>query len=186
MEGNVSRGPLYYFDATSPTPPHMKMKTPLIAALLLGMNAISSAFTLDAVGYEGEELTSNPVSVLVPGYGELVFQAAVGSTLVVNSAYRNDNGFGGPSLSFDQNEAVKITFTGAEPLNVDFDFVGVSAGESFIVQKDLFTPQAYLVTLQGGGNGAGLYAVSWNTVPEPTSALLGLVSGAFFAFRRRR
>ena len=56
------------------------------------------------------------------------------------------------------------------------------------MQKDLFTPQAYLVTLQGGGDGAGLYAISWNTeaVPEPTSALLGLVGGAIFAFRRRR
>ncbi len=166
----------------------MKIKTPLVAALLIGMQAISSAFTLDAVGYEGTEISTNPLSVFVPGYGELVFEAAVGSSLVVNSAYQNDNGFGGPSMSFDQNEAVKITFKGAEPLNVDFDFVGVSAGENFVVQKDLFTPQAYLVTLQGGGDGAGLYAISWNTecVPEPTSALLGLVGGAVFAFRRRR
>ena len=165
----------------------MKIKTPLVAALLLGMHAISSAFTLDAVGYGGSELALNPVSVFVPGYGELVFEAATGSSLPVNSAYQNDNGFGGPSLSFDQNEAIKITFKGAQPLNVDFDFVGVSVGESFVVQKDLFTPQAFLVTLQGSGDGAGLYAISWTqTVPEPTSALLGLMGGAFFAFRRRR
>lgn len=169
--------------------PHMKLKLPLLAVLVAGVPSISSAFTLDAVGYEGSELSLNPVSVLVPGYGELTFEAAVGSSLVVNSAYRNDNGFGGPSLSFDQNEAVKITFNGVEPLNVDFDFVGVSAGENFVVQKDLFTPQSFLVTLQGGGNGAGLYAISWNTaqtVPEPTSALLGLIGTAVFAFRRRR
>ncbi len=166
----------------------MKMKIPLIAALVAGMPVISSGFTLDAVGYAGSELSLNPVSVFVPGYGELIFEAAVGSVLVVNSAYQNDNGFGGPSLNFDQNEAIRITFNGLEPLNVDFDFVGVSAGESFVVQKDLFTPQAFLVTLQGGGNGAGLYAVSWNTqaVPEPTSALLGLIGTAVFAFRRRR
>lgn len=148
----------------------------------------SSAFTLDAVGYGGSELSLSPRSVFVPGYGELIFEAAVGTSLVVNSAYENDNGFGGPSLSFDQNEAVKITFNGLEPLNVDFDFVGVSAGESFVVQKDLFTPQAFLVTFQGGGDGAGLYSVSWDTqcIPEPTSALLGLVGTAVFAFRRRR
>ena len=166
----------------------MKMKIPLIAALVAGMPVISSGFTLDAVGYGGSELSLNPVSISIPGYGELIFEAAVGSTLVVNSAYQNDNGFGGPSLNFDQNDAIRITFNGAEPLNVDFDFVGVSAGESFVVQKDLFTPQAFLVTLQGGGNGAGLYAISWNTqaIPEPTSALLGLIGTAVFAFRRRR
>ncbi|MES2660069.1 MAG: PEP-CTERM sorting domain-containing protein [Verrucomicrobiota bacterium] len=166
----------------------MKMKTSLVAALLLGMPAISSAFTLDFAGYQGGDLSTNPVSIFVPGYGELVFQAAVGNTLVVNSAYENDNGFGGPSLNFDQNDAIKITFNGLEPLDVDFDFVGVSAGESFVVQKDLFTPQAFLLTLQGGGDGAGLYAISWNTqaIPEPTSALLGLIGTAAFAFRRRR
>lgn len=167
----------------------MKMKTPLLlAALAAGFPAISSGFTLDAVGYDGTGLSLNPVSVFVPGYGELIFEAAVGSSLVVNSAYQNDNGFGGPSLNFDQNDAIRITFTGAEPLNVDFDFVGVSAGESFVVQKDLFTPQSFLVTLQGGGDGAGLYAISWNTqaVPEPASALLGLIGITVFAFRRRR
>lgn len=166
----------------------MKMKTPLIAALLLGMPAISGAFTLDAVGYGGSELSLTPYSVFVPGYGELVFEAAAGSSLIVNSAYQNDNGFGGPSLSFDDGESVKITFKGLEPLNVDFDFVGVSAGENFVVEKDLVTPQAYLLSFKGGGDGAGLYAISWNTeaVPEPTSALLGLMGGAFFAFRRRR
>jgi hypothetical protein len=166
----------------------MKMTNPLLVALAASIPAISSGFTLDAVGYGGSELSLNPVSVFVPGYGELIFEAAVGSALVVNSAYQNDNGFGGPSLNFDQNEAIKITFNGLEPLNVDFDFVGVSAGASFVVQKDLFTPQAFLVTLQGGGDGAGLYAISWNAqaIPEPTSALLGLIGTAVFVFRRRR
>jgi hypothetical protein len=73
-------------------------------------------------------------------------------------------------------------------LNVDFDFVGVSAGENFVVQKDLFTPQAFLVTLQGSGNGAGLYAVSWTAecVPEPASAMLGLLGAMILVIRRRR
>ncbi len=166
----------------------MKMKIPLLAVLLAGLPCAASAFTLDAVGYGGSELSLNPVSVFVPGYGELIFEAAVGSAIVVNSAYENDNGFGGPSLSFDQNEAIKVTFNGLTPLNVDFDFVGLSVGESFVVQKDLFTPQAFLVTFQGSGDGAGLYAISWNTetVPEPTSAMLGLIGTAVFAFRRRR
>ena len=166
----------------------MKMKFPLVAGLMIGMQAISAAFTLDAVGYGGSELTTTPVSVSVAGYGELIFEAIEGSSLPVNSAYLNDNGFGGPSISFDQGESIKITFVGSQPLNVNFDFVGVSAGESFLFQKDLINSQAYNITLQGEGDGAGLYAISWNTeaVPEPTSALLGLMGGAFFAFRRRR
>lgn len=171
----------------SPNPiPPMNMKTPLVAALFAAASSIGHAFTLDAVGYEGGVLSQNPFSVFVPGYGELVFEAGLGSELVVDSAYQNDNGFGGPSLNFDQNEAVKITFNGLEPLNVDFDFVGQSAGESFVVQKDLFTPQAFLVTLQGGGDGAGLYAISWNAVPEPASAVLGIMGGMMLMLRRRR
>lgn len=162
----------------------MKMKLLLVAALVAGLPVISSAFTLDAVGYEGDVLSLNPESVFIPGYGELIFEAAVGSALVVNSAYQNGNGFGGPSLNFDPNEAVKITFNSLEPLNVDFDFVGLSVGESFVVQKDLFTPQAFLVTFQGGG--AGVYAVSWDVVPEPAAATLGLIGIALLILRRRR
>lgn len=166
----------------------MKMKLPLLAALVAGLPMASSAFTLDAVGYEGAELSLSPLSIFVPGYGFVIFEAVPGSALVVDSAYENDNGFGGPSLSFDQNDAVQITFGGLEPLDADFDFVGLSTGEIFDVQKDLFTPQTFLVTLQGGGDGAGLYAVSWETecIPEPSSAMLGLIGTAVFAFRRRR
>ena len=164
----------------------MKMKSLFVAALLGASLSAGHAFTLDAVGYEGGILESNPFSVFVPGYGELVFEAVNGSSLVVNSAYQNDNGFGGPSLSFDENEIIKVTFNGAEPLNVDFDFVGQSAGESFVIEKDLFTPQAFLVSLKGQGDGAGLYAVSWNAVPEPSSAALGIIGTALLAFRRRR
>lgn len=164
----------------------MKMKTTLIAALFAAAVSVGNAFTLDAAGYQGNTLTQTPVSINIPGYGELVFEALPGSALVVNSAYQNDNGFGGPSLSFDEDESIRVTFVGPEPLNVDFDFVGQSAGESFSIEKDLFTPQAFLVTLKGGGDGAGLYAVSWNAVPEPTSALLSLIGGAMFVLRRRR
>jgi hypothetical protein len=164
----------------------MKLKSLLVAALFSATLTVGSAFTLDAVGYEGGTLENNPFSIFVPGYGELVFEAVNGSSLVVNSAYQNDNGFGGPSLSFDENEIVKVTFNGAEPLNVDFDFVGQSAGESFVIEKDLLTPQAFLVTLRGQGDGAGLYAMSWNTVPEPSSAALGILGTAILVLRRRR
>lgn len=171
-----------------PSPP-MKINIPLAAVLIAGVPAISSAFTLDFAAYTGAVVQSGtPLSINVPGYGDLTFDVGAGSPLVVNSAYQNDNGFGGPSLSFDQNDAVKITFNGLSPLNVDFDYVGVSVGESFVSQKDLFTPEAFVVNLQGAGDGAGIYSISWNTeaVPEPASAMLGLIGTTIFAFRRRR
>lgn len=148
---------------------------------------MSGAFTLDFATSVGTVVqTGSPLTINIPGYGDVVFNVGVSTPLVVNSAFENDNGFGGPSLSFDQNEAVKITFNGLEPLNVDFDYVGVSVGESFVAQPDLFTSQSFVVNLQGAGNGAGIYSISWNAVPEPSSALLGLVGTAILAFRRRR
>jgi hypothetical protein len=163
----------------------MKLKTAFVAALLGMAPAIGGAFTLDAVGYEGGVLSQNPFSIFIPGYGELVFEAVGDSSLVVDSAYQNDNGFGGPALSFDQDEAVKITFNGPEPLKVDFDFVGQSAGESFVIENEL-SSQVFTVTLRGQGDGAGLYAMSWNAIPEPSSAALGLIGSMMLVFRRRR
>ncbi len=164
----------------------MKTKTALVAVLLGLVPATGSAFTLDAVGYEGGVLSRNPFSVFVPGYGELVFETGPNSSLVVDSAYRNDNGFGGPSLNFDQDESVRIIFNGPEPLNVSFDFVGQSVGESFVIEKDLFTPQAFVVTLRGQGDGAGLYSIGWNAIPEPSTAVLGVLGATMLVFRRKR
>jgi hypothetical protein len=164
----------------------MKIKSTLVAAVFAALFTSSQAFTLDAAGYEGGTLNTEPFSINIPGYGELIFEALPGSSLVVSSAYENDNGFGGPSLNFDQDESIRITFNALEPINVDFDIVGQSAGESFVIEKDLFTPQAFLVTLKGQGDGAGLYAVSWDAVPEPTSSMLAMIGGALFVLRRRR
>ncbi|BCU78451.1 hypothetical protein [Luteolibacter sp. LG18] len=164
------------------------MKTTIAYAIacLCGSMAVSQAFTLDFVGYEGSTLPPNPLVINVPGYGDVRFDAANGSSLVVNNAYQNDNGSAAPSLSFDQGEALQVTFLGAQPLNVDFDFVGVSSGESFTVQPDLFVSQSYIINLQGSGDGAGLYAISWTQVPEPTSAMLGVIGSMVLVLRRRR
>ena len=164
------------------------MKTTIAYAIacLCGSMAASSAFTLDFVGYDGATLPNNPLVIFVPGYGDVRFDAANGSSLVVNSAYQNDNGSAAPSLSFDQGDALQVTFLGAQPLNVDFDFVGVTAGESFTVQPDLFASQSYILNLQGSGDGAGLFAISWTQVPEPASAMLGALGSALLVLRRRR
>jgi len=164
----------------------MKTKAPLMAVAAVALAAHAHAFTLDAIPYNGLSMPSTPVAINVPGYGDVIFEEGPASSLEVDNTYLNDNGTSGPSLNFKEGESVKITFVGPQPLNVDFDFSGLSVNERFDIQEDIFTPQSYVLTLQGKGDGAGLYAVSWEVVPEPTSALLGVVGGAFFAFRRRR
>lgn len=91
-------------------------------------------------------------------------------------------------MNFTPSDSIKITFTGLQPVNLNLAFVGVSIGEVFTVQDDLFTPQAFLLTLQGteGSNGAGLYQVSWDAIPEPTTSLLGAMGLALLVIRRRR
>jgi len=165
----------------------MKMKTPLLAALVAGLPVMSSGFTLDAAGYEGAGISLNPLSVCVPGYGEVIFEAPDGLTLVVNPGYENDQGFRGSSLSFDQNEAVKITFNGTPPWS-DNAIAGMSTGEDLATRKDLLAPRAFPVTHQSDGDGASLNAIERNaeSIPEPASVLLGLIGTAVFAFRRRR
>lgn len=164
----------------------MKTKLPLIAALCCGLSGIGSAFTLDFVGLVGTTLPPNPLVIPIAGYGTVTFEAGANSALVINDAFLNDNGFGAPSLSFNANEVVRVTFDNLQPLNVDFDFVGVSAGEAFTVQDDPFTPQAFLVTLQGAGDGAGIFQISFDQIPEPSSSLLGVLGATMLIIRRRR
>ena len=166
----------------------MKTKLPLIAAIYCGLCASGSAFTLDFVGLVGTSLPPNPLTITVPGYGNVEFAAASDSNLVVNEAYENDNGFGAPSLSFDEGEAAVVTFVGLTALNVDFDFVGVSPNEDFDVQPHPFTPNAYIVSLTGGEDGAGIYQISWDAqcIPEPSTSLLGALGATLLVLRRRR
>ncbi len=168
-----------------PIPPNMKIKIPFVAAFFAAIPALSSAFTID-FNSSGTFLPNTPQVINVPGYGNVTFTAASNSTLPVGSTYLNDNGFGAPAVLFENGEGLQVTFNAAPPLNVDFDFVGVSAGEDFTLHPDLFTPQTYILTFAGQGDGAGLYQISWNSVPEPSSAFLGLVGVAGLVLRRRR
>lgn len=168
-------------------PPIMKTKIPFLAACVAFTPALASAFTLDFSGYNGLVLSAAPVAIPVPGYGNVVFQAVPLGQLPVSNLYVNDNGFGGPSLNFEPGESLRITFEGAQPLNVDFDFVGLSVGELFVITPDPAVAQAYVLTYNPTpGDGAGLYAISWQQVPEPASAMLGLLGTAVFTLRRRR
>jgi hypothetical protein len=165
----------------------MKNSIAFAIACFCGSMAVSNAFTLDFIGYEGTTLPDSPLVINVPGYGDVSFAAAPGTIAQVDSAFQNDDGSAAPSLSMDQGEAIVVTFLGNQPLNVNFDFVGVGSGEYFIVQEDALNNQSFLVSLNGvKADGAGIYGISWSQVPEPSSAMLGALGTALLVIRRRR
>lgn len=165
----------------------MKNSIALAIACLCGSMAASNAFTLDFIGYEGTTLPDSPLVINIPGYGDVSFAAVPGTVAQVDNAYQNDDGSAAPSLSMDQGETIAVTFLGNQPLNVNFDFVGVGTGEYFVVQEDALNSQTFLVTLNGvNADGAGIYGISWTQVPEPSSALLGALGTALLVLRRRR
>lgn len=143
----------------------MKFRTSLIVAMLALMPCFCGAFTLDAVGYSGSELSSAPYSMFVPGYGEIVFQTGPSDAITLVSAFINDSGSGAPSVDFDESESVKITYNNAP------------AGETGDVVEGFFAPPAVAFIV---GNASEAIAA-----PEADAALI-LAGVAILALRRRR
>jgi len=145
----------------------------------------TSAFTIGTVD------AGNPQTVNVPGYGDVLFQVGplTADSLTVGSTHSNDGGSTfQQSLEIDSNEVVVVTFLGPAALNVDFDIIGVSSGENGSVAQ---TGAAEYQYAPGGGpgtadDGAGIAAISWNTVPEPSSTLLITLGAGSLLLRRRR
>ncbi len=170
----------------------MKTKLPLIAALYCGLCSVGSAFTLDFNSVPSGTNVPPTLIISVPGYGNVQFDPVGTAALVVDNSYEND-GPGqttSPSLNFDSTEQVKITFLGAQPINVEFDWVGLNAGEFFTASAGS-TASEFIVTLNGTAfeqqnNGAGLYQIGFQQVPEPSAALLGVIGASMLVLRRRR
>lgn len=172
----------------------MKTKLSLIAAVYCGLSATGSAFTLDFVSVPTGTVIPPNLTIAVAGYGDVQFSQEGSSNLVVDNQYASaPPATTSPSLNFDANESVKITFLGAEPTDIDFAWVGVSIGETFNVAPQA-SPNEFIVTLVNIGSGpspatnsgAGLYQINFNQVPEPSSALLGLVGATMLVIRRKR
>jgi hypothetical protein len=154
----------------------MKTKSFIAAAALICLPSVASAFSLDFTGVALGTTVPPQLVIAVPGYGNVTFDAQVGSNLAIVN-------YGGiPSLSFEQNETVFITFDGVFVPGPGFDFEGLEVGESFLTQSNSYN--VYTATLQGTGNGAGISGISF--VPEPSSALLGVLGASLLVLRRRR
>ena len=144
------------------------MKHPFLplVALLCSMFSSGQAFTLDAAGYEGGGLQRDPMSLRVPGYGEVVFDSGFGAALVVDSGYETVASLGGLPLSFDQGDAVKISVKSQA--------------------SDTVADARLLVDANDGGPMASDEGSVWTSIPEPASAWLGLVGLLLLFIGRRR
>ncbi len=171
----------------------MKAKTILIAAISLGATALSQAFTIDfnaLVVPLGTAVSSGaPLTVSVAGYGDVKFEVGGTDAVEVANSYRNDSGTVANSLEMEPGETILVTFLGPDALNVNFDIVGVTPGSEVVnnSQHPVRT-QEFQVSMIGnpGSDGAGVAAVSWDAVPEPSSALLSAIGMCALGLRRRR
>jgi len=83
-------------------------RIPLLAFLLGAGCAVSDAFTLDFVGYEGGALPPVPATMTVPGYGEVLLRAVDDTGLVVCSAWSNDPFSDRKKITFQEKDAVQV------------------------------------------------------------------------------
>lgn len=158
--------------------------------------SMASAFTIDFNGPtmpDGSPWASpltvtsgSPLTVNVPGYGSVTFEVGSGVTLERGNAHSNDGGTTFQnSLQLDPGEAVVVTFVGPAAMNVNFDIIGINAGDAPSAVPSVGTPNEFQVSTTGG-DGVGIAGISWDAVPEPSSSLLVLVGAGSLILRRRR
>ncbi len=162
-------------------------------ALLAATSFSASAFSVDFTDLLGQTI-QNPTTangnpdrfdLNVPGYGSVTILANLGETLTVGQSFSNDT-TSITALEFNDADAVTVRFNGFQAINVDFDFVGVSFGDDFDLSlvggTDDFLVE-FETTISAGS--AGLREISFDAVPEPSTALLGGLS-LLSLLRRRR
>lgn len=162
----------------------MKLKA-ILAVAALALAPSLHAFTLDFASSVG---TTVPMTINVPGYGDVAFTKGFSSASDLNVG---TSFFGAPSLQFDNNDCVNVTFLGALPSGFGFDAVGLTSGgtggsENFVWLQT--GANQYAIQLQNSTDGAGIASISFSadSVPEPSTSLLGLVGLTGLVIRRRR
>lgn len=171
----------------------MKTKTLLIAAFSFAASALSQAFTIDfnaLVVPLGTAVNSGtPLTVNVSGYGDVRFEVGGSDVVEVGNTHTNDSGTIVNSLEMDAGDTVLVTFLGPDALNVNFDIVGLNPSEEYVqvTQHPVRTFEFQVDSIGNPGtDGVGIAAVSWTSVPEPSSALLGGLGAGLLILRRRR
>lgn len=154
--------------------------------LTLSDGTTPSGFTINTID------SNSPQTVTVPGYGDVLFQVASGSSdsISVGSTFTNDAGTIQQSLELGSFETIVVTFLGADVLDVDFDIIGVSTGQNAAPSVDALDRNQFQYSpntpAPGGTEGAGIAAISFTAVPEPSSSLLIVIGAGSMLLRRRR
>ncbi len=164
------------------------MKTILSTLMAAAVaTTVTQAFTIDfnalVVPLNTTVTVGSPLTIPVAGYGDVRFEASGTDVLTVSNNHSNGSGTFQNSLELDPGETVTVVFLGPQELNVNFDIIGVNAGES--ATPTISGPRTY--QLQAiGGDGVGVAAISWDAVPEPSSSLLVLLGAGSLVLRRSR
>ena len=155
-------------------------------------------------------------TVTVDNYGTVTFtnitpntesSIAIGNNFLDNDG-NNVNSLELEGIGLDQidpikAEVIEVTFNGAEVTNAQATFAGNSANPfdvgifvdlAGLIQQGGYdggdTPfeGAYYAATIGapGSDGVGLQSISWDVVPEPSSAALGALGMSMILLRRRR
>jgi hypothetical protein len=154
-------------------------------------------------------------TVEVDNYGTVTFtnitpdpssSIAIGNNFLDNEG-NNVNSLELEGISIDDGppieaEVIMVTFNGAEVTNAQAVFAGNSANPfdvGIFVDLDALIQQvgyseetpfegAYYAATIGapGSDGVGLQSISWDVVPEPSSAALGALGMSMILLRRRR
>lgn len=182
----------------------MKLKTTLIAALSLAAMATSQAFMINfgtgnvvPNGTDvGRTITiddSNPLEVNVVGYGQVTFTYIGQSGGAVESGTQYAGQFGEPpasTLEFGYLDVVKVTFEGSTDFSGGPVFAVTGVASDDLQRQDVSGDtdgSVWNLTYAGAENtGAGLLSVTWDVVPEPSSAALGALGMSIILLRRRR
>lgn len=184
----------------------MNIKTSLIAAFSLAAVTTSQAFNIDFNTITVADApigVSESFTVNVADYGTVTFtniSEITGSSLAIDSNYSDNDGNSVNSLELNTFEIVQVTFNGAEVINAQAVFAGNSANPFdvglFVVGGqqgdevplgDLPAGSYYAYAFGSeGSDGVGLQSISWDVVPEPSSAALGALGMSMILLRRRK
>lgn len=160
----------------------MKTKLPLIAAIYCGLGSVGSAFTLDFTAPSIVIGSGLPLTIDVPFYGSVTFTTVNGAPTI--EVFEPGSA---PAISLNGDESIRFTFNGNTPVSVSNQYIGAEVGEIFTFNSTV-DPNEFILTLNSSSQdaNAGLQSVTFEQVPEPSSAVLGLLGTALLVFHRRR
>lgn len=138
---------------------------------------------MDFSGFVGVPIDPR-LRIEVPGYGTVLLTAPLGSDLEIGEDLQDVSGNPVASLQLDGRESVVVTFEGATPTFVDFEFVGLSRAEN--VLEIVLGGNSHYLNLSEMEDVAGLRAISFQVIPEASSLMLVMLGTLAMGTRRRR